>query len=34
VETEGRSKVCLLDVAALARLAGRPTSQAGMTPKN
>jgi CRP/FNR family transcriptional regulator len=34
VETEGRSKVCLSDVAALARLAGRPTSQAGMTPKN
>jgi len=34
VETEGRSKVHLSDVAALARLAGRPISQAGMTPKN
>lgn len=34
VETEGRSKVCLSDVDALARLAGRQHSQAGMTPKN
>jgi CRP/FNR family transcriptional regulator len=34
VETEGRSKVCLSDVSALARLAGRSGSQAGVTPKN
>jgi CRP/FNR family transcriptional regulator len=33
VETEGRSKVSLSDVAALAKLAGRPVSQAGLTPK-
>ncbi len=33
VETEGRSKVCLSDVDALARLAGLKTSQSGMTPK-
>lgn len=34
VETEGRSKVCLSDVGALARLAGLKNSQADMTPKN
>lgn len=34
VETEGRSKVCLSDVDALARLAGRQHSQAGATSKN
>ena len=33
VETEGRSKVQLLDLEALAKLAGRPVSQAGLTPK-
>ena len=33
VETEGRSKVSLSDVTALAKLAGRPVSQAGVTPK-
>lgn len=33
VETEGRSKVCLSDVDALARLAGLKNSQAGVTPK-
>ena len=33
VETEGRSKVSLSDVTALAKLAGRPVSQSGMTPK-
>lgn len=34
VETEGRSKICLSDVDALARLAGRSGSQAGVPPKN
>lgn len=34
VETEGRSKVCLSNVDALARLAGRQHSQAGVTSKN
>ena len=33
LETEGRSKVSLSDVTALAKLAGRPVSQAGVTPK-
>lgn len=32
VETVGRSKVCLSDVAALARLAGRQNRQVGLTP--
>jgi len=32
VETEGRSKVSLSDVAALARLAGKQVSQTGPTP--
>lgn len=34
VATEGRSKVALPDVAALARIAGRQGSQASMTPEN
>ncbi|MFN4019494.1 MAG: helix-turn-helix domain-containing protein [Erythrobacter sp.] len=34
VATEGRSKVCLSDVDALARLAGRQYSQSSVTPKN
>jgi CRP/FNR family transcriptional regulator len=34
VETEGRSKVCLSDVDALARLAGRQHNQAGVTSNN
>jgi CRP/FNR family transcriptional regulator len=34
LETEGRSKVCLSDVSALARLAGKSGSQASVTPKN
>ncbi|GAB4477490.1 MAG: helix-turn-helix domain-containing protein [Erythrobacter tepidarius] len=33
VETEGRSKVCLSDVDALARLAGLKNCQSGATPK-
>ena len=33
VETEGRSKVALSDVSALAKLAGRPVSPTGLTPK-
>ena len=34
VETEGRSSISLSDVSALARLAGRSNSQAGLTPNN
>jgi len=34
VETEGRSKVCLCDVAALARIAGRHASGARIPPEN
>lgn len=34
VATEGRSKVCVSDISALARLAGRHQRQGGLTPKN
>ncbi len=34
VATEGRSKVCLSDVAALARIAGRGTAEARKPPEN
>lgn len=34
VATEGRSKVCLRDVAALARIAGRQTTQSALSPIN
>jgi len=34
VETEGRSGVCLCDISALARIAGRAASEGGAAPKN